>query len=244
MKNKRHYTPTQGLPLIAVLMLLLLSACESQALKDILATQTSATSDSTIADGLREALTVGSREVVSTLGSDGGFSLSPSYRIPLPESLATARSMANTVGLGGYFDTLEDKMNEAAEAATPKAQALFLGAIRELTFTDVMDIYRGGDNAATTYLEDKTASQLGAEMRPVIERSLNEVGAYSTFNTLIERYNALPLVSDIDADLTGHVVQLANQAIFTELGKQEAAIRQDPARQTTALLRKVFGSGR
>lgn len=148
-----------------VLLLLSVSACESQALQDILASSTSGNGDNTIAAGLREALTVGSKQVVSSLGSSGGFSLSPSYRIPLPESLETARSMANTVGLGSYFDTL------------------------------------------------------------------------------VERYNALPLVSDIDADLTGHVVQLANQAIFTELGKQEAAIRQDPARQTTALLRQVFGSG-
>ncbi|MEM1433608.1 MAG: DUF4197 domain-containing protein [Pseudomonadota bacterium] len=242
MKNAIGIRNVCGRHLFAGLLLLGLVGCESQALQDILTSQSSS-SDSTIAAGLREALTVGSKQVVSTLGSEGGFSLSPSYRIPLPESLATARSMANTVGLGGYFDTLENKMNEAAEAATPKAQELFLGAIRQLTFTDVMDIYQGGDKAATTYLEDKTSSQLGAEMRPVIERSLNEVGAYSTFNTLIERYNALPLVSDIDADLTGHVVRLANDAIFSELGKQETAIRQDPARQTTALLRQVFGSG-
>lgn len=229
------------LTLICVLISTL-SACESTLLQDVLANQSTGTSDSTIAAGLREALTVGSKSVVSTLGTDGGFAASPSYRIPLPESLATARSVASNVGLGGYFDTLEEKMNEAAEAATPKAQALFLGAISQLTFTDVMNIYRGGDNAATRFLQDKTATELGSEMRPIIERSLNEVGAYTTFNTLIDRYNALPLVSDISADLTGHVVTLANQAIFSELGKQEAAIRQDPARQTTALLRQVFGS--
>lgn len=225
------------------LALLTLSGCESINLEDVLAAGTSASGDQTIAAGLREALEVGSNSVVSLLGSEGGFNTSPSYRIPLPESLAGVRSMANTVGLGSYFNTLEDKMNEAAEAATPKAQALFLGAIRQLSFADVMGIYNGGDNAATQYLEEKTGAQLASEMRPVIENSLSQVGAYNTFNELISRYNALPLVADIDADLTGHVTRLANSAIFSELGKQEAAIREDPARQTTALLKQVFGNG-
>ncbi|MEM6708665.1 MAG: DUF4197 domain-containing protein [Pseudomonadota bacterium] len=222
---------------------LVLPACENLSLEDVLAAANGEGGDSTIAAGLREALTVGADTVVSNLGTTGGFARSPSYRIELPETLKTAQRFASTVGLGGYFQTLEDKMNEAAEAATPKAQALFLGAIKQLSFADVMGIYNGGDDAATRYLEEKTGAQLATEMRPIIERSLNQVGAYTTFNELLSRYNALPLVEDIDADLTGHVVSFAGQAIFNELGEQEAAIRKDPARQTTALLRQVFGNG-
>ncbi|MFK7913553.1 MAG: DUF4197 domain-containing protein [Pseudomonadales bacterium] len=224
---------------------LTLAACESTMLQDVLNSgggiDTTLSSD-TIAAGLKEALTVGTGRVVDNLGARGGFGESKAFRIPLPESLQKARSVASKVGMAGYFDELEDKMNLAAEAATPKARSLFVGAISQLTFTDVMDIYQGGDNAATEYLRGKTAEPLKREMRPLIDSSLAEVGAVSSFNKLVARYNALPMVKDVDADLSGHVLQYANGAIFTELASQESQIRKNPRQRTTALLQQVFGN--
>lgn len=224
---------------------LTLTACESTMLQDVLrigdGTDATLPRD-TIAAGLKEALTVGTGRVVDNLGATGGFSTSKAFRIPLPESLQKARSIASKVGMGGYFDDLENKMNEAAEAATPKARSLFVGAISQLTFSDVINIYQGGDNAATDYLRAKTAAPLKQEMRPLVDSSLAEVGAVSSFNSLLARYNALPMVNDIDADLTGHVLEYANSAIFTELASQERQIRRNPRKRTTALLQQVFGN--
>lgn len=231
----------------AVLLVALLGSCDSAALKDVLDTVGSSNSgltNDTIAAGLKEALTVGTDRVVDNLGVDGGFLNSSRFRIPLPAQLQQAKTAAARVGLDGYFETLEVKMNQAAEAATPKARALFVDAIQALTFADVMGIYRGGDNAATDYLRGRMAAPLKADMRPVVDRSLAEVGAVNAFNQLISRYNALPLVQDIDADLSGHVLDYANEAIFAELADQEAQIRKDPVARSTELLRQVFGAAR
>ena len=229
---------------VAVLLLSALSAgCEalpelSQVLDvptadDVLSTQT-------IAAGLREALEVGSDRAVDALGSPGGFYRS-AYHIPLPERLQQAQEVAERFGLGGLFDDMETKLNRAAEAAAPRARALFIGAIRQLTFQDVMAIYQGGDDAATRYLKRTTSAALRAQMQPVVESSLAEVGAVNTFETLAEQYNRLPLVTPIDADLTGHVLTYASDAIFARLAREEAAIRRNPAKRTTELLRQVFG---
>jgi len=226
-------------------VLLLASGCESTAvLEDLLGSTTassgSALNSDTIASGLREALTVGSGRVVSSLGTEDGFFKS-AFHIPLPTKLQEARGVADKVGLSGPFDELELKMNRAAEQATPKARELFVAAIKEMTFSDVMAIYQGPEDSATQYLQSTTGERLESQMRPVIDSSLAEVGAVQTFKGLVQRYNALPLVTPIDADVSGHVMGYAQQAIFGQLAKEEAAIRQDPLKRSTELLRRVFG---
>ncbi len=59
----------------------------------------------------------------------------------------------------------------------------------------------------------------------------------------MSKYNDIPLVPDVKADLTDYVVEKGVDGIFYYLAKQEALIRQDPMRHTTALLKKVFGNG-
>ena len=45
---------------------------------------------------------------------------------------------------------------------------------------------------------------------------------------------------DAKADLTDHVLDLGLQGIFLYLAAEEKAIRENPAKRTTELLRKVF----
>jgi len=199
-----------------------------------------ALSTETIAAGLREALEVGAGQAVRELGRPDGF-LDSRFHIPLPDSLQQARDIAGRFGLAGMFDEMELQLNRAAEAAAPKAQRLFVEAIRQLTFDDVMSIYRGPEDAATRYLRRTTSAELDIQMRPIVDASLAEVGALNTFRSLAEQYNRLPLVAPIDADLTSHVLEYADDALFTLVAREEAAIRRNPAKRTTELLQRVFG---
>jgi uncharacterized protein DUF4197 len=229
---------------ICVAIFLCLQGCESSALLDDLLKSTSGgtgLSNDTIARGMREALTVGSARVVDTLGAQGGFANS-AFHIPLPQQLQDAQEFASRFGLGGPFEELESKMNLAAEAAVPEARDLFVGAIQAMTFEDVMAIYRGPDDAATQYLKKTTQTNLDSRLRPIINTHLNSVGAVRTFRQAVDQYNALPLVKPIDADLNGHVSGYAMEALFSQLAKEEAAIRLDPVKRTTQLLRTVFGT--
>jgi len=57
---------------------------------------------------------------------------------------------------------------------------------------------------------------------------------------MMGRYKSIPFVPDAKADLTNHVLDKAIDGVFLYLGREEAAIRENPAKRTTALLQKVF----
>jgi len=78
-------------------------------------------------------------------------------------------------------------------------------------------------------------------MQPIVENSLSQVGAIQAYDNVINQYKALPFVPDVKANLTEHVIQKGVDGIFHYIAKEEAGIRKNPAKQTTALLKKVFG---
>ncbi|MBD3755551.1 MAG: DUF4197 family protein, partial [Gammaproteobacteria bacterium] len=71
---------------------------------------------------------------------------------------------------------------------------------------------------------------------------LNGVGAVNAYDKAIANYKNLPFVPDVKADLQDHVTQKSLDGLFYYLAQQEQAIRQDPAKQTTELLKRVFGN--
>ena len=144
--------------------------------------------------------------------------------------------------MGSLMDNLELKINRAAEVATPQAKELFLNAIKDMTFDDVQKVYKGPKDSATQYLQAKTSAKLKGKMRPIIEKSLQEVGAVSSYDKAMSKYKKLPFVPDVKADLTNHVINGSMQGMFHYIAQEEKAIRKDPVKQTTELLKKVFGS--
>lgn len=195
-----------------------------------------------IGDAFKEALKIGSENVVSKLGAVDGFNNDADVHIPLPNELQTVKKVLGKVGMAGMVDDLELKLNRAAETATPKAKALFLQSISEMTFDDVKTIYDGPQDSATQYFKQKMSASLGDEMRPIIENSLSAVGAVQAYDNMIGEYKNLPFVPNVKADLTDHVVQKGMDGIFHYIAQEEAAIRSNPIKQSTALLKKVFGT--
>lgn len=198
--------------------------------------------DSEIADGLKEALRVGSDRVVDQLGRPDGFNADPAVHIPLPDEFSTVQRTLDRVGMAGMLDDLELRLNRAAETATPKAQAIFVEAIQAMTWDDVQTIYEGPDDAATQYLRSRMSEPLKQQMRPVIDQSLSEVGAVTAYEQVMAQYRAVPFVPDVKADLTEHALEHGLDGLFLYLAREEAAIRNDPAKRTTELLQQVFGA--
>ena len=84
---------------------------------------------------------------------------------------------------------------------------------------------------------------LAKRMEPVVNRSLADVGAIQSYDSMMGQYESVPFVPDVKADLTGYVIEKAMDGLFHYVAKEEAAIRNDPAARTTELLQKVFGAG-
>ncbi len=198
-------------------------------------------STGTIADGLKEALRVGTANVVQQLGQAGGFSDHPDIHIPLPGSLGKVQSALNRIGASSLLDELELKLNRAAEQATPRAKALFWEAITEMTLEDARSIYNGPQDAATRYFQGTMSDPLAREMQPVIEDTLSQVGAVQSYDRVMDRYASIPFVPDVKADLVNHTLGKTLEGLFTVLAREEAAIRTNPVKRTTRLLQTVFG---
>lgn len=238
--------------LVSIIFCLLLSACSTQSsgqslldrLKDTVQNQggSGSLTDAEIRGGLREALTVGTERVIGQVGAEDGFNLDPSIHIPLPKSLQRVDSALSTLGLNSLTDELETRLNRAAEAAAPEAKALFIDTISNMTLADAQGILTGPDDAATQYFRTQTSERLTELMRPVIESSLQQVGALQSYDATVSRYQQLPFVPDVSADLTDYTIEKSMDGIFYYLAKEEAAIRENPLKRSTELLRKVFGN--
>lgn len=202
----------------------------------------SSLSNEEIGGAFKDALHIGTKNVVSRLGSLDGFNADPSIHIPLPSQLDTAKNMLSKVGMSHLLDDLELKLNRAAEAATPKAKELFQQAITDMTFDDVMKIYKGPKDSATKYFQSKMSPALAKEMKPIVQQSLSQVGAVQSYDNVMAKYKDIPFAPDVNADLTSYTVQKGLDGIFHYVAREEAAIRENPARQTTELLKKVFGA--
>jgi hypothetical protein len=195
-----------------------------------------------IGEAFKEALRIGSENVVRKLSDVDGFNADSAVHISLPQELNTVKIMLAKVEMSQIVDDLELKLNRAAEAATPKAKELFLQSITEMTFEDIKGIYEGSEDSATIYFKEKMSPSLSKEMHPIVENSLSKVGAIQAFDNVMGKYQALPFVPDVKANLTHHVVQKGMDGIFYYIAKEEAAIRKNPVKQTTDLLKKVFGA--
>ena len=195
-----------------------------------------------ISAAFKQALEIGSKKVVDQLATADGFNGDSAIRIPLPEKMQTVKKWLGKVGLGDRMDDLEVSLNRAAENATPKAKALFVNAIKAMSFDDVRNIYSGGDNAATEYFREKMTPELSKEMEPLVQNSLAEVGAVKLYDDVMGDYKNIPFVPDIKNRFSKPCGRWRLDGIFHYLAQEEAAIRQNPVKRTTELLERVFGA--
>ena len=200
-------------------------------------------SNAEIAEGLREALRVGTERVVGQVGARDGYNADPKIHIPLPGTLKDVQSVLQRFGMAGLADDLELRLNRAAETAALEAKALFWQAIGDMTLEDVEGIYNGPDDAATRYFQGKMTPPLAKRMVPVVNDSLAQVGAIRSYDEMMGQYKAVPFVPDVKANLTEYVVEKAMDGLFHYVAQEEAAIRNNPAERTTELLQRVFGAG-
>jgi hypothetical protein len=199
----------------------------------------SLTSDQVVA-GLKEALVVGAERSTKSLSAADGFFGNAAIKILMPEEAKKVEKTLRSVGLGRQVDDAVKTMNRAAEDAAKSATPIFVKAVKEMSIQDAMGILKGGNNAATNYLQSKTTAQLTEAFRPVIDQSLQKVEATKYWNTVFTSYNKVSR-EKINPDLAAYVTEKALSGIFFQLAREEEKIRLDPVARTSDILKQVFG---
>jgi len=217
----------------------------------------------TITKGLKEALKSGVDYGVTELSKKGGYLNNSNVKIPLPENLAKAESLARTLGGDKIADDLILSMNNAATKAAPKTAKIFTDAVDAMSVEDAKRILNGKENAATEYFQKNTTNSLQKMIKPIIQESMKENNVakyYETFNgfyashakDLVEDHSIMEMAKGFGADeylpstseenLDDYVTQQAIDGLFKMIATKEAQIRKDPVAQTSSLLKQVFGN--
>lgn len=193
-----------------------------------------------VGEGLKEALTSGIVKGADQLSATDGYFKNPEIKIPFPPDVKKVEDKLRQIGMDKQVDNFIMTLNRGAEDAAKEAKPIFVNAIKQMTIEDAWGILNGDVNAATSYLERTTSPQLKEKFKPVIQNSLDKVGAAKYYTDLVNTYNKIPFVEKVNPDLNEYATNLAMKGLFMQIAKEEMKIRQDPAARTTDLLMKVF----
>ncbi len=210
------------------------------------ATSADLPSQPVIIDGMKEALRIANRRAIDRLSRSNGFYRDQTVHIQLPNELRKGAGLAKALGVGVQFKDLEYRLNAAAELATFRAESAFSAAIERWQLEDPSVVYFGAEDAATRQFQRNMAASLDAAFRPIFEDALVEARAHMSFEDLIGTYPDLARGSNERQELreavVTHGIARTLAGIFYYMAIEEAEIRRNPERRTSALLRELFGA--
>lgn len=191
--------------------------------------------------GIRDALGLAALNATTRLGQPNGFWSNVQVRIPLPGLLLQSQQMLARFGMSKPLDDLQKSLNQAAERTMPEAAGLFANAVRTITIADAIDIVRGGDDSATRYLRGRTETRLTTLLKPPMTDALTASGAFTLMRAALREVGLASMTRDLRAEVINVSTAKALDGCFTFIAEEERAIRRDPLRRTTDILRRVFG---
>lgn len=203
---------------------------------------TTALNSSDIATAIKQALEQGTSKSADLLSKENGFFGNDAVKILFPPEALKAEATLRKLGLDKMCDDAILSFNRAAEDAAKQAKPIFISAVKNMTVTDAKNILIGSNDAATNYFKTNTTDSLSKVFDPIVEKSIEKVGATKYYSNVVDRYNKVPFVNKINPDLKAYVIQKAIDGLFKEIAQEELKIRENPAFRTTELMQKVFSS--
>jgi len=190
-----------------------------------------------LTEGLRRLLGISSQRALAQLVTDNGYFNDPVARISLP----AGRNDRSTAVLGTLLRSapvqreLAIAVNRAAVDAADRAAPLIYDLIRSLTFSDAVAIVHGGPTAATSYLERAIGDRIIDAMFPEVGDALHQFGSGSILGPVLGAATGI----DIPA-IQRAVTDQASQGLWRTIGREEAAIRAEPARAGDPLVEGIL----
>jgi hypothetical protein len=225
-----------------------LTSCSEQMFKEVLNAAGTGTvpaikplTNDEVINGLKEALSVGTSNSTAFASKLDGFYKNEMLFIAFPPEAIKVKNTLEDLGFKDQTDKFVMTLNRAAEEAAKGAAPVFLEAIKGMTITDGFAILKGNDSAATSYLKEKTTTQLKLQFTPIVQDAINKVELTKYWTPVISKYNSIPFIEKQNADLTGYVTDRAVSGLFKLIALEELKIRQDPAARVTDVLKRVFG---
>jgi hypothetical protein len=208
--------------------------------KALVNTKNSSASTTEIAEALKQALEAGATKSADLLSKENGFFGNQAVKILFPPEAAKAEATLRKLGLNKLCDDAILSFNRAAEDAAIQAKPIFISAVKKMTLKDATNILMGENDAATAYFKKNTSDSLSKVFDPIIEASMDKVGATKYYADVAKSYNKVPMTTKINPDLKAYVTQKAMDGLFLQIAAEELNIRKNTAFRATDLMKKVF----
>ncbi len=192
-----------------------------------------------LVEAVRRMLLLATENAFARLTAPGGFWDEQVARLGLNSVLGTRGDVLSRILTSPLFkDRLEERFATFAIDASFRAAPVVTDAIRVIGFDNAIALVRGQPDAASLYLRQEVGTALLDAVVPELGEAI--------------RLSRDPLVGQALGALTGvDVAGVADRfgrqiddAIWGEIGREEAAIRADPESTRDPVLIGVFGLGR
>jgi hypothetical protein len=175
---------------------------------------------------IRRLLTLSAERAFARLLTDEGFFRDDIARIQPPPQLggqAVTAALAVALGTRAVQDRLLRVVNRAAGEGARRAAPAVYASIRDMGIADARAIARGGPTAATDYLARSMGERIFDALYPGVGEALRLAE-----NGVIQR--VLQIATGINfPGLQADVTRKTAAALYRAIGREEAAIRADPA---------------
>lgn len=211
---------------------------------------------------MKDALTEGIACASRTLSAPDGYFGNAVLKILLPPEAKNLMDCVGKIPQGQkLIDDVVLRINRSAEDAAKDVVPIFVDAIKQMTVADGIAIIKGGNNAATNYLESKTRQSLMNLYRPKVAAALSKplvmnISAEKSWDSLTGAYNRAGVIPNkaarfagkkepmpaIQVDLATYATGKALDGLYLKMGEEEAKIRANPFAYASAMIKKVFGA--
>ncbi len=195
------------------------------------------------AGGIKEAMAQGVKRAITQLGREDGFNSDPAVRILVPKQMRKIADTARQLGAGKKVDQFELSMNRAAEKAIPAAADIFADAVRQMTVQDAINIVRGDQDAGTQFFRRVTEDKLREKFMPIVSDATAKTGVTKRYKEMSGKNSGITklLGGGESIDLDRYVTDKSMDGLYHYVAEQEKDIRKNPLKQSSSLLRRVFG---
>lgn len=189
-------------------------------------------------DAIRRMLQLSSERAFARLTTDGGFWDQQVAQVGLANVLGTRGNILGSILTSTLFKSqLEGAFADLAVDGAERAAPLVADAVRVVGIEAAEQLVRGGPTAATSFLRGEMGNSLVEAMVPELGDAIRLAN-----DPVIGR--AISQLSGVDvAGVTNRFSGQINDAIWNEMGIEEAAIRRDPQSTNDPLIIGVFGLG-
>lgn len=187
-------------------------------------------------DAVRRLLEISTRNAFARLTAPDGFWDSTVARVNLPVLFGKRGSiMAGILKSPAFREQLQHRLNVIAEDGARAAAPLVADTVRTIGIQNAMALATGDATAATSFLRAQMGPALVNAMIPELDRLMRVVD-----DPVIGQ--ALSLLAGVDVADAAHALALeADNAIWYEIGAEEAAIRKDPAKAGDPMVARLLG---